>query len=182
MIGKLCGIDEAGRGPLAGPLVIAGVILNTKITGLNDSKKLSEKKREILYQEIKQKAKFHIVFISNKYIDEHGLSKALQFGLKEIMNTLNTQNYLFDGNTTFKIEGLDCKIKADETIAQVSAASILAKVSRDEYMQNISNKFPQYNFKKHKGYGTKMHIEAIKKYGYCEIHRTTFKVKGLNKD
>ena len=179
---KLCGIDEAGRGPIAGPLVMAGVILNKKIKGLNDSKKLSQKKRNLLYKEIREKATFHVVFMSNKYIDEHGISKALQDGLKALMKNLNAKKYLFDGNTTFGIDGLDCKIKADETVPQVSAASIVAKVTRDEYMKHISNKFPQYAFEKHKGYGTKAHIEAIKEHGYCELHRMTFKVKGLNKD
>ena len=177
---KLCGIDEAGRGPFAGPLVVAGVILNNDIEGLNDSKKISEKIREKLFDIIKDNSSYHIVFTSNEDIDKYGLSLCLKNSINEIMEHLDTNNFLMDGNTTYGIENLKCLIKADATIKEVSAASILAKVSRDRYMINISDKYPEYNFQRHKGYGTKAHIDAIIKYGYCDLHRRSFKIKRLN--
>ncbi len=179
MIENLCGIDEAGRGPFAGPLVVAGVILKKDIDELNDSKKLTEKKREKLFDIIKQNSLHHIVFKSSELIDEKGLSYCLRTSIQEIMENLNTCEYLMDGNTTFGIENLKCLVKADATIKEVSAASILAKVSRDRYMYEISEKYPQYLFGKHKGYGTKAHIEAIKEFGYCVEHRKSFKIKQL---
>ncbi|MBP7742431.1 MAG: ribonuclease HII [Aliarcobacter sp.] len=177
----LCGIDEAGRGPIAGPLVVAGVILLEKIEGLNDSKILSEKKRDMLFDEIKNNSKYHIVFTDAKIIDKKGLSSCLRDSILEIMRTLNKHcdEFLMDGNTTFKISNLKCKIKADATIAEVSAASILAKVSRDKYMYEISEKYSNYSFSKHKGYGTKSHIEEIKKFGKSDEHRVSFKLKAL---
>lgn len=177
----LCGIDEAGRGPIAGPLVVAGAILIDEITGLNDSKQLSEKKREKLFEEIKEKSKFHIVFTDAKTIDEKGLSFCLKNSILEIMEKLKNDSteFLMDGNTTFGINNLTCKIKADATVKEVSAASILAKVSRDRYMDGISSKYPNYNFHKHKGYGTKAHVEAIKLYGRSEEHRVSFRLKAL---
>ena len=180
----LCGIDEAGRGPIAGPLVVAGVVLLEKIDGLNDSKILSEKKREKLFDEIKDKSKFHIVFTCAKTIDEKGLSYCLRNSIIEIMEKLkeHSNDFLMDGNTTFKISDLKCKIKADATVPEVSAASILAKVSRDRYMCEISSKYSNYDFAKHKGYGTKAHVEAIKKFGRSDEHRITFKLKALDED
>jgi ribonuclease HII len=178
----LCGIDEAGRGPLAGPLVVAGVILMDEIIGLNDSKILSEKKREKLFDEIKNKSKYHIVFTDAKTIDEKGLSDCLKNSIIEIMLNLkdHCNEFLMDGNTTFKIADLKCKIKADATVGQVSAASILAKVSRDRYMCAISENYSNYDFAKHKGYGTKAHVEAIRKFGRSDEHRNSFKLKALN--
>ncbi len=178
---KLCGIDEAGRGPIAGPLVVAGVILKEPIEGLNDSKQLSEKKREKLFDEIKKKSHYHIVFSTATLIDDIGLSLCLKNSITEIMEKLKPfyNEVLMDGNTSFGIETLQHKIKADETVAEVSAASILAKVSRDRYMDGISSLYENYNFQKHKGYGTKEHIEAIKKYGRSNEHRVTFKLKAL---
>ena len=178
---KLCGIDEAGRGPIAGPLVVAGAVLIDEITGLNDSKQLSEKKREKLFEEIKEKSKFHIVFTDAKTIDEKGLSFCLKNSILEIMEKLKNDSteFLMDGNTTFGINNLTCKIKADATVKEVSAASILAKVSRDRYMDEISSKYPNYDFHKHKGYGTKAHVEAIKLYGRSEEHRVSFRLKAL---
>jgi len=178
-IDKLCGIDEAGRGCIAGPLVVAGVILTNTINGLNDSKKLTEKKRNLLYNNIIQNSMYHIVFTSNTIIDKIGLSKSIQNSLKEIMKKLNTEEYLFDGNTSFNISNLKHKIKADIDVPQVSAASILAKVSRDRYMCEIASKYPQYNFEKHKGYGTKAHVESMREFGLCNLHRVSFKVKSL---
>lgn len=178
----LCGIDEAGRGPLAGPLVVAGVIINQQIKGLNDSKVLSEKKRERLFDTIQKNSSYHIVFTDARSIDERGLSSCLKRSIKEIMEALKEQadEFLMDGNTSFGISTLQHKIKADATIQEVSAASILAKVSRDRFMVEIASKYPKYHFEKHKGYGTKAHIEAIKKYGRCEEHRHTFKLKALD--
>jgi len=175
----LCGIDEAGRGPLAGIMTVAGVVLTNPIEGLNDSKKLSEKKRELLYDKIIDNSIYHIVKTSSEDIDKLGLSKCLKNSIEEIMQNIDASTYLMDGNTTFGIDNLECKIKADTSVPQVSAASILAKVTRDRYMVNIAKKYPQYNFEKHKGYGTKAHIEAIKKYGLSPIHRKSYKIKGI---
>ena len=180
----LCGIDEAGRGPIAGPLVVAGVILIDNIEGLNDSKKLTEKKREKLFEEIISNSKYHIVFTDAKTIDEKGLSYCLKTSIIEIMEKLKNDcnEFLMDGNTTFGVENLNFKVKADETVLEVSAASILAKVSRDRYMKKIAPHYPNYNFEKHKGYGTKTHIEAIKKFGRSNEHRFTFKLKALGEE
>ncbi|UYF43959.1 ribonuclease HII [Aliarcobacter cryaerophilus] len=178
---NLCGIDEAGRGPLAGPLVVAGVILEKEILGLNDSKVLSEKKREKLFDEIKEKSKYHIVFKSAKEIDDFGISFCLKSSILEIMEKLQefSDNFLMDGNTNFGIQNLQKEIKADAKYKEVSAASILAKVSRDRFMDEISPLYANYNFHKHKGYGTKAHIEAIRKFGRSDIHRFSFKLKAL---
>lgn len=177
----LCGIDEAGRGPLAGPLVVAGVILLEDIQNLADSKVLSEKKREKLFDEIKQKSKYHIVFKSAKQIDDLGISFCIKESILEIMKTLqnDASSFLMDGNTNFGIENLQKEIKADAKYKEVSAASILAKVSRDRFMDSISANYPEYNFKKHKGYGTKAHVDAIKEFGRSDIHRFSFKLKAL---
>ncbi|OIP53754.1 MAG: ribonuclease HII [Helicobacteraceae bacterium CG2_30_36_10] len=176
---KLCGIDEAGRGPIAGDLVIAGCILNSHIDGLDDSKKLNEKKREALYSEIIKDSHYHIVTFSPKQVDDDGISKCLACGLREIMQNLPCGEYLFDGNTTFGVEGLQTMVKADGKIAQVSAASILAKVTHDRNIIKDAKKYPEYEFEKHKGYGTARHVQMIKKYGYCEIHRRSYKLKAL---
>lgn len=176
---NLCGIDEAGRGPFAGPLVVAGVILTNNIEELDDSKKLTEKKREKLFDIIRENSLYHIVFSSAKKIDEVGLSLCLQESIKEIMQNLEAQQYLMDGNTAFGIKNLHYLIKADAKIKEVSAASIIAKVSRDRYMCDIASSYPHYSFEKHKGYGTKAHIEAIATYGYSDLHRKSFKIKQL---
>ena len=176
---QLCGIDEAGRGPIAGDLVMAGCILNTTVDGLNDSKKLTAKKREFLYEQIIQNARFHIVKFSALDIDTLGISKCLQKGLLEIMENIPTDNFLFDGNTSFGVNGLETMIKADGKVAEVSAASILAKVTHDRDILKEAEKYPEYQFEKHKGYGTKLHVEMIKKHGYCPIHRRTYKLKTL---
>ncbi len=177
----LCGIDEAGRGPLAGPLVVAGVILKEEIKGLNDSKALSEKKRETLFEQIREKSFYYIVSTSTKQIDDLGISACLKNSIQEIMENLKDkcETFLMDGNTSFGIENLEHKIKADASIPEVSAASILAKVTRDRYMVEISLKYPKYSFEKHKGYGTKAHMETIKKHGRCDEHRFTFRLKAL---
>lgn len=176
---KLCGIDEAGRGPLAGPLYIAGVVLIEPVEGLNDSKKLTEKKREALFEEIKAKSRFHISRFDAAQIDELGLSVCLATGLREIMDVLGEADYLYDGNSRFGVNGIRTMVKADATIPEVSAASILAKVSRDREMVELAQKYPEYGFEGHKGYGSAAHIEAIRQYGYCAIHRQSFKLKAL---
>ena len=177
---RLCGIDEAGRGPLAGSLVIAGVILNNPVEGLMDSKKLTEKRREALYPLVVENAAYHIVSFSAKEVDEMGISKCIQQGLRSIQEHLSEAEYLFDGNSTFGVENISTMIKADSKVAEVSAASILAKVTHDREMIEIAQKYPQYGFEKHKGYGTKAHIEALIKFDRCEAHRKTFRVKGLD--
>jgi len=177
---KLCGIDEAGRGPLAGDLVMAGVILINEIEGLMDSKVLNEKKREALYPQIIENSLYHIVSFSPKQIDELGLSICLGKGLEEIMQKLTAQVYLFDGNQTFGVLGLSTMVKADAKIPEVSAASILAKVTHDKAIIEASKIYPLYGFEKHKGYGTKAHVLAIKEHGFCDIHRKTFKIKSLS--
>jgi ribonuclease HII len=176
----LCGIDEAGRGPLAGSLVIAGVVLKAPIEGLMDSKKLTEKRREALYPIVIENSAYHIVSFSAQEVDQMGISKCLHVGLQSIQKHLPEVEYLFDGNSTFGVENITTMIKADSKVAEVSAASILAKVTHDREMIEMAKKYPEYGFEKHKGYGTKAHIEALLKYDRCEMHRKTFRVKGLD--
>ncbi len=178
---RLCGIDEAGRGPIAGSLVIAGLILKEDIEGLDDSKKLTEKKRASLFEIIIKKSIYHIVSFSAEQVDTLSISKCLQKGLQEIMATMPTQNFLFDGNSRFGVENLHTMVQADAKIPEVSAASILAKVTRDREMIAFSKVYPEYSFEKHKGYGTALHVSKIKEHGYCDIHRKTFKLKALEK-
>ncbi len=180
--GKLiAGIDEAGRGPLAGPVVCGCVImpLDEKhiIEGINDSKKLSEKKREELYEKIINTAlSYSIVEVDEKTIDAINILNATKLGMKNALNALNVAPdiVLIDA---VKIETdipQDNIIKGDALSYNIAAASILAKVYRDRKMKELDKIYPLYNFAKHKGYGTKEHIEALKKYGKCEIHRDTF--------
>ncbi|WP_457607433.1 ribonuclease HII [Nitratifractor sp.] len=174
----LCGIDEAGRGPLAGPLVMAGVILLRRINGLHDSKALSEEKRERLFGRILERSRHHIVLFDHDAIDRDGLSLCLRRGLEEIRETLAVENvrFLFDGNSNFGVPGIVTLVKADATVREVSAASILAKVTRDRIMIEYATLYPQYGFEKHKGYGTTEHLEAIERYGYSPIHRRSFRL------
>lgn len=175
----LCGIDEAGRGPIAGPLVMAGVILHAPIDGLDDSKKLTEKRREALYERIIDGSDCHIVRFNAARIDDEGISACLAAGLQAIMSSLGKADYLFDGNATFGVSGLRTQVKADAEIPEVAAASILAKVTRDREMVAMAERYPQYGFEKHKGYGAKTHIDAIREHGYCAIHRRSFRIKAL---
>ncbi len=176
----LCGIDEAGRGPIAGSLVIAGVILHSSVEGLMDSKKLSEAKREKLYPQILENSRYHIVTFSAVQVDVLGISQCMTKGLTEILGALGECDYLFDGNSAFGVEGLRTMVKADTQVAEVSAASILAKVTHDREMLTFAAQYPQYGFEKHKGYGTKAHMEALAQYGRCEHHRKSFRVKCLD--
>ncbi|MDD2384417.1 MAG: ribonuclease HII [Sulfurospirillaceae bacterium] len=176
----MCGIDEAGRGCLAGPLVVAGVVLNEPILGLADSKILSEKRREALFTLIQAKAAYKIVFCDNIMVDEKGLSFCLKYAILTIQEHFKGHSILMDGNCTFGVQGIETMVKADAKIPEVSAASILAKVSRDRFMYEVAFKYPHYNFDKHKGYGSALHVEKIKQYGYCDLHRKSFKIKSLS--
>ena len=175
----LCGIDEAGRGCIAGPLVVAGVVLKNSIDGVGDSKALSEKKREYLYDIIKENSDYKIVFCDNDMVDKKGLSYCLGYAIKIIKDYFSECDILMDGNSSFGVTGIETMVKADAKVAEVSAASILAKVSRDRYMYTISNEFSNYSFKKHKGYGTALHVKEISEFGYSKIHRKSFKIKSL---
>lgn len=174
------GADEVGRGPLAGPVVCACVILpkDCKIEGIDDSKKLSEKKREELYDKIINEAvSYSIKYVYEDEIDKINILNATKKCMSEAINSLSVKP---DVVLVDALTGLDvaCETKAiihgDALVYQIGAASILAKVSRDRYMKELAKKYPLYGFEKHKGYGTKEHMDAIKKYGPCKIHRRTF--------
>ena len=179
-VSLICGVDEAGRGPLAGPVCAAAVILprNIQIVGLNDSKKLSEKSREKLYDEICEKAmSFGIAFASVEEIEELNILNAAMLAMNRAIAQLEPQPELalIDGNRSSAIEiNSRCVIKGDAKCADIAAASILAKVTRDRYMLEMAEKYPEYHFERHKGYGTKLHYEALREYGPCEIHRPSF--------
>jgi ribonuclease HII len=183
----VCGIDEAGRGPLAGPVCAACVVLpkGVVIEGVNDSKKLTPKKREELFGVITDTAlDYGIGWANEKEIDEINILQATFLAMRRAFGALKIKPdiALIDGNAA---PGLDIAqrtiIKGDAKSANIAAASVLAKVSRDRFMMSISEKYPQYQFEKHKGYGTKLHYEMIEKYGICDIHRKTF-LKKILKD
>ena len=176
----LCGIDEAGRGCLAGPLVVAGVVLKESVVGLNDSKVLSEKERERLFELLQNKAEYKIVFCDNVMVDEKGLSACLKYAIETIKEHFKECDILMDGNCTFGVEGIATLVKADAKVPEVSAASILAKVSRDRYMKEMAKTYPLYGFEGHKGYGSAYHVKSIKEHGYCALHRKSFKIKELH--
>ena len=182
----VCGVDEAGRGPLAGPVCAAAVILpqDTEIEGLNDSKKLSEKKREALFDFICEKAiAYSIAYGTLEEIEEFNILEATFLAMNRAIEGLPTKAdfALIDGNRVPKNIKIPCEtvVKGDSKSMSVAAASILAKVSRDRLLTEYDEKYPQYNFKKHKGYGTKEHTDLILKYGPCEIHRLSFLKKLL---
>lgn len=182
----ICGVDEAGRGPLAGPVCAAAVILSedTVIEGLNDSKKLSEKKREQLFDIICEKAvAYSIAFGTLEEIESVNILEATFLAMNRSIDGLSPKaDYaLIDGNRVPKNIKIPCEtvIKGDAKSASIAAASILAKVTRDRLLLEYDNKYPQYNFKKHKGYGTKEHTDLILKYGPCPIHRMSFLKKLL---
>ena len=184
----VCGVDEAGRGPLAGPVYAAAVILpeNCIIEGLNDSKKISESKREKLYDVIIESAvSYCIASASVEEIEEHNILNTTYLAMNRAIEGLSipADYALIDGNRIPTDIKVDCEyvIKGDAKSYSIAAASILAKVTRDRVMDEMDEKYPQYQFKKHKGYGTKVHTEAILKYGPCEIHRMSFLRKLLNK-
>jgi ribonuclease HII len=175
----IVGLDEAGRGPMAGPLVVAGVALpeGIVIEGLDDSKKLSAKKREVLSKEIKEKAlAYKIIFIFEKEVDKINVLEASKKGMIEVLETINIA-YDLSLSDAIKLpfENNIALIKGDQISYNIAAASILAKVARDEYMIELDKKYPEYNFKKHKGYVTKEHLELLNKYGPSKVHRKSFK-------
>lgn len=177
----ICGIDEAGRGPLAGPVVVAAVIMpkDSMIEGVNDSKKVSEKKREILYEKIIDEAiSYGVGIIDQKEIDRINILNATKEGLTMAVQELNPKPDLIIVDALNKIDtlGIPYKsiIKGDAKCYSIAAASIIAKVTRDRIMRQWDEVYPQYGFSKHKGYGTSEHIKAIKEYGLCPLHRLSF--------
>lgn len=176
----ICGIDEAGRGPLAGPVVAATAVLpkNCQIFYLNDSKKLSEKKRDLLFDEIKEKAvAYGIGIVSPQVIDEINILQATYEAMRQAISQLNVIPEILL-NDAVTIPGVDIMqvpiVKGDAKSVSIAAASILAKVTRDRMMMEYDQIYPEYGFAKHKGYGTAAHIAALKEYGPCPIHRRTF--------
>lgn len=176
----IAGVDEVGRGPLAGPVCCACVImpLDDLIDGVDDSKKLSEKKREVLFEKIKEKAIcYNIEFVSEQEIDQINILEATK---KCMAKAINNMSKTPDIVLVDAVKNLDTKVETysiihgDALSYNIAAASILAKVTRDKLMVELSKKYPEYGFEKHKGYGTKQHVEAIKKYGILPIHRKSF--------
>lgn len=181
----ICGVDEAGRGPLAGPVFAAAVILpeGLEIEGVKDSKKLTEKKREVLFDIIKEKAlAYCVASASVEEIERLNILRADMLAMKRAVEGLQVEAdfAIIDGNKTPELT-IPCEaiVKGDAKSESIAAASILAKVSRDRLMLELAKKYPEYGFEKHKGYGTKAHSEAILKYGPCEIHRPSFLKKLL---
>jgi len=180
----LCGVDEAGCGPLAGPVYAAAAVLDphVHIEGLNDSKKLTEKKREALYEQIVTSSlDWSVAFCTEKEIDEINILQARLLAMRRAVNKLKAppDMVLVDGNRDPKV-GLEtlCIVGGDGKSASIAAASILAKVSRDRYMLEMAKLYPQYGFEEHKGYPTRMHEERLIIYGPCAIHRMSFSFPG----
>jgi len=183
--GNICGVDEAGRGPLAGPVYAAAVILpqGLVIEGLNDSKKLSEKKRELLYDKVIENAiAWSVGVATEQEIDEVNILQATYLAMRRAVEGLEVKaGYaLIDGNRMppLSIDG-ETVIKGDALSMSIAAASIIAKVSRDRFMLELDEKYPEYQFSKHKGYGTALHYEMIEKYGISPVHRRSFLKKLL---
>lgn len=177
---NIVGIDEVGRGCWAGPLVAGAVVLRAPIPGLKDSKKLSKKQRESLSKTILQEAPaYGLGWVWPKDIDAYGLTAAVTKAMKEALTAINVpfDQIIIDGSYNFLDEEPRTKtlVRADDSVPAVSAASIIAKVARDNWMTRAAIAFPEYGFEKHVGYGTKMHIEALKQYGPCELHRLSYK-------
>lgn len=184
----ICGVDEAGRGPLAGPVCAAAVIMpeGLIIESVNDSKKLTAKKREKLFDIIKNEAVcYSVAFVSASEIDEINILNATHLAMTRAVEGLEKapEVVLVDGNSLPKwYYNSEAIVKGDAVCHSIACASILAKVSRDRLMLLEAEKYPQYSFEKHKGYGTKVHTQAIKEYGPCSIHRKTFLKKILKTD
>jgi ribonuclease HII len=177
----ICGIDEAGRGPLAGPVVVGAVIMpkNSMIEGVNDSKKVSEKKREKLYELIKEEAiAYSVGIVDQTQIDNINILNATKLALTNALKDLTVKPDVIMVDALTKIDTLGIPyisvIKGDAKIYSIAAASIIAKVTRDRMMYEWDKVYPAYGFAKHKGYGTAFHIEAIRENGICAIHRKTF--------
>ena len=179
-VSQLCGVDEAGRGPLAGPVCAAAVILprDIDIPRLNDSKKLSEKQRESLYDIIiRESLSYGIAFSTVEEIEQLNILQATFLAMNRAISqlSLKPELALIDGNRNTGIDmPSQCVVKGDSRCADIAAASILAKVTRDRYMYELAREYPQYHFEKHKGYGTKLHYEAIREYGPSPVHRMSF--------
>ena len=173
---KICGIDEAGRGALAGPLAVAACVITREVAGLNVSKKLTAPRREKLFKERIKNSEFLITYFSNEQIDQLGLSECLKRALRLFKAHFADFELLYDGNANYGT-GVKTMIGADGKVAQVSAASILAKVSRDALMTAWGGVHTGYGYAAHKGYGTKAHLSAIAARGYCDIHRKSFTIK-----
>lgn len=187
--GFICGIDEAGRGPLAGPVVAAACILPTacEILYLNDSKKLTEKRREELFVEIQEKAvSFGVGIVSPAVIDEINILQATYEAMRQAVEKLSVRPDVFL-NDAVVIPGIDESrqvkiIKGDAKSVSIAAASILAKVTRDHMMEEYDRLYPEYGFAKHKGYGTKAHLDAVREHGMCPIHRRSFLKKFMERE
>ena len=184
---SVCGVDEAGRGPLAGPVVAAACILplDCVIEGLNDSKKLSEKKRELLFEKIKEKAiAYSIAFATNEEIDSLNILNATMLAMVRAIEGLpkKADFALVDGNCirNFTVPAMTL-VKGDAISPSIAAASILAKVTRDRYCLEMDAQYPEYNFRKHKGYPTKLHRDLVMEFGPCPLHRKTF-LKFMHKE
>ena len=173
---EICGIDEAGRGALAGPMAVAACVLKREIAGLNDSKKLTAKRREELFKEIAGNSEFLIAYFSNEQIDRLGLSECLRRALRLFKAHFAGCELLYDGNANYGT-GVKTMVGADGKVAQVSAASILAKVSRDALMTAWDGVYEGYGFAAHKGYGTKAHVDAIARLGGSPLQRKSFVLK-----
>lgn len=187
---KILGIDEAGKGPLAGPVVIAGCVFKPEIdmdrlNKVRDSKKMTEKARNEAFEYIKENSFLSIAIINNKEIDKLGINKAIKKGVKQVYNKLKDKVdiTIFDGSWDPVMEkGFYTLVGGDNKVKEISAASVVAKVVRDKIMcEDYAQKYPQYLFEKHKGYGTKEHRDLIKEHGRCEIHRTSFRIKGYDR-
>jgi len=177
-LGAICGVDEAGRGPLAGPVCCAAVVLSpdTRFDWLDDSKKVTSLRREKLYDEIISKAlEWHVELIDNNVIDEINILNATLLGMKKCIEAVSCDAALIDGN---RVPQTDVRclsvVKGDSKSASVAAASIIAKVTRDRFMTELAAKYPMYGFDSHKGYPTKAHYDAIRQWGITEYHRKSF--------
>lgn len=178
---NICGIDEAGRGPLAGPVVVAGVIMpeNSMIEGVNDSKKVSEKKRELLYDKILEEAiSYSVAIIGQDVIDDINILNATKHGVTSVVKGFDVRPDLIiiDALEHIDTDGVPYEsiVKGDAKCYSIAAASIIAKVTRDRIMREWDEVYPQYGFAQHKGYGTAKHISAVKEFGLCSIHRKSF--------
>jgi len=185
------GIDEAGLGNVAGSLIFVGAKIKEgydihDIAFANDSKSMSKKKREKLYEDVIKVVDYHVVEIYPKYIDENGKEQACKTALEMIKghfrNDSESVKFVYDGNNAHGVQGLDMLVKADAKVSIVAAASIIAKVQKDIRMKEWDEKYPEYDWVQNAGYATKAHIQAIRENGFSEIHRMTFKIKELERD
>jgi len=179
---KICGLDEVGRGPLAGPVVVGAVVIESEnqfLEGVRDSKVMSEKKRDFFFEKIKEiSTGWGIGIVENFEIDELGISQAIQKAMERAIDSLKFDvDYLITDGNVQKIRNYPMQVITDGDARHysISAASVLAKVTRDNIMKEYSKKYPEYGFEKHVGYGTKIHMEALERIGPCEIHRKCFK-------